>query len=140
MRTSKTVIKPAIGIIGGSGLYHIEGMEKVREVRVRTPYGPPSDALVGGTLSGVRVVFLSRHGRGHRTNPTSINYRANIAAIRQLGVKRVLATNAVGSLRLDLPPGSLAGPWARSNAVMIQLRHVALQSRLHAPAPLFAVQ
>jgi 5'-methylthioadenosine phosphorylase len=110
MRTSKTVIKPAIGIIGGSGLYHIEGMEKVREVRVRTPYGPPSDALVGGTLSGVRVVFLSRHGRGHRTNPTSINYRANIHALKSMGVTHVISISAVGSMKESIHPGDVVLP------------------------------
>ena len=110
MRTSKTVIKPAIGIIGGSGLYHIEGMEKVREVRVRTPYGPPSDALVVGTLSGVRVVFLSRHGRGHRTNPTSINYRANIHALKSMGVTHVISISAVGSMKESIHPGDVVLP------------------------------
>lgn len=69
MTTSKKTVQAAIGIIGGSGLYNIEGLERVREVRVRTPFGVPSDAVVTGVLGGVRVAFLSRHGRGHRINP-----------------------------------------------------------------------
>ena len=111
MRDSKkNAIEPAIGIIGGSGLYHIDGMEKVREVRVRTPYGAPSDALVVGTLGVVPVVFLSRHGRGHRTNPTSINYRANIYALKSMGVTHVISISAVGSMKETIHPGDILLP------------------------------
>src|SRR3984957_9141897 len=80
-----------IGIIGGSGLYEMPGLESTREVRVRTPFGNPSDALVVGTLEGRRVAFLSRHGRGHRILPSEINYRANICAMKMLGVQRIIS-------------------------------------------------
>ncbi len=94
----------AIGIIGGSGLYHMAGLTDSREVRVKTPFGDPSDALVVGTLEGRRVAFLARHGRGHRISPSEINYRANICALKILGVERVISVSAVGSLREDIPP------------------------------------
>src|ERR1700733_4710916 len=93
-----------IGIIGGSGLYSMSGLTDTREVRVRTPFGNPSDAIVIGTLEGRRVAFLARHGRGHRLTPSEINYRANICALKMLGVERVLSVSAVGSLRDDLRP------------------------------------
>jgi 5'-methylthioadenosine phosphorylase len=93
-----------IGIIGGSGLYTMPGLTDTREVRVKTPFGAPSDAIVIGMLEGKRVAFLSRHGRGHRLSPTDINYRANICAMKMLGVDRVISVSAVGSLRDDLPP------------------------------------
>src|SRR6266851_5372963 len=93
-----------IGIIGGSGLYNMQGLEKPREVRVKTPFGNPSDALVVGTLEGKRVAFLSRHARGHRLLPGEINYRANIHAMKQLGVERIISVSAVGSLQEDLKP------------------------------------
>ncbi len=93
-----------IGIIGGSGLYHMEGLTDTREVRVKTPFGDPSDAIVIGTLEGQRVAFLARHGRGHLYSPSDINYRANICAMKMLGVERILSVSAVGSLRDNLPP------------------------------------
>jgi 5'-methylthioadenosine phosphorylase len=93
-----------IGIIGGSGLYHMAGLTETREVRVKTPFGDPSDAIVVGTLEGRRVAFLARHGRGHRISPSEINYRANICAMKMLGVERIISVSAVGSLREDLPP------------------------------------
>jgi 5'-methylthioadenosine phosphorylase len=93
-----------IGIIGGSGLYNMPGLEKPREVRVKTPFGNPSDALAVGTLEGKRVAFLARHARGHRFLPTEINYRANIHAMKQLGVQRIISVSAVGSLQEDLKP------------------------------------
>lgn len=93
-----------IGIIGGSGLYTMAGLEQTRELRVKTPFGDPSDALVVGTLEGKRVAFLSRHARGHRFLPTEINYRANIHAMKQLGVERIISVSAVGSLQEDLKP------------------------------------
>src|SRR5579864_9246516 len=93
-----------IGIIGGSGLYAMPGLERAREVRVKTPFGEPSDALVIGTLEGKRVAFLARHGRGHRFLPTEINYRANVHAMKQLGVERIISVSAVGSLQEDLKP------------------------------------
>src|ERR1700683_4259624 len=93
-----------IGIIGGSGLYNMPGLEKPRELRVKTPFGDPSDALVVGTLEGKRVAFLSRHARGHRLTPTEINYRANIHAMKQLGAERIISVSAVGSLQDELKP------------------------------------
>ena len=93
-----------IGIIGGSGLYSMAGLSDTREVRVKTPFGDPSDAFVTGTLEGRRVVFLARHARGHRLSPSDINYRANIFAMKLLGVARIISVSAVGSLRDDLPP------------------------------------
>ena len=110
MKTSKKAVEPAIGIIGGSGLYNIDGLKKVREMRVRTPFGAPSDALVVGTLDGVRVAFLSRHGRGHRTNPSSINYRANIYALKSVGVTQVISVSAVGSMKESIHPGNVVLP------------------------------
>ena len=93
-----------IGIIGGSGLYHMPGLTETREVRVKTPFGEPSDAVVIGTLEGQRVAFLARHGRGHLYSPSDINYRANVCAMKMLGVERIVSVSAVGSLRDDLPP------------------------------------
>ena len=84
-----------IGIIGGSGLYNMPGLEKPREVRVKTPFGDPSDALVVGMMEGKRVAFLARHARGHRFTPTEINYRANIHAMKQLGAERIISVSAV---------------------------------------------
>jgi 5'-methylthioadenosine phosphorylase len=95
---------PKIGIIGGSGLYSMGGLQNAREVRVKTPFGDPSDAFIVGTLEGARVAFLARHGRGHRFSPSDINYRANICAMKMLGVERIISVSAVGSLRDDLPP------------------------------------
>lgn len=99
-----------IGIIGGSGLYQMEAMTSVSEVRVDTPYGAPSDAIITGTLEGKRVAFLPRHGRGHRLNPSEVPYRANIYALKTLGVQRVVSVNAVGSLRLEMPPMDIVIP------------------------------
>src|ERR1700758_3106187 len=93
-----------IGIIGGSGLYSMPGLERTREWRVKTPFGDPSDALVVGTLEGKRVAFLARHARGHRYLPAEINYRANIHAMKQIGVERIISVSAVGSLQEDLKP------------------------------------
>jgi 5'-methylthioadenosine phosphorylase len=106
-RTAKPAAKKEsvkIAIIGGSGLYHMAGLTDTREVRVNTPFGDPSDAIVVGTLEGHRVAFLSRHGRGHKFSPSDINYRANICALKMLGAERILSVSAVGSLREDLPP------------------------------------
>ncbi len=94
-----------IGIIGGSGLYSMAGLKDTREIRVKTPFGEPSEAIVLGTLEGKRVAFLARHGRGHRILPSEINFRANICAMKQLGVERVISVSAVGSLQEDLRPG-----------------------------------
>ena len=104
-RTLNTVIQPVIGIIGGSGLYDIDGLEDKSWRRVETPWGDPSDELLFGRLAGVRCVFLPRHGRGHPTSPTHLNYRANIDALKRSGVTDVLSLSAVGSLKAELPPG-----------------------------------
>jgi 5'-methylthioadenosine phosphorylase len=94
----------AIGIIGGSGLYSMAGLAVTREIRVKTPFGDPSDAIVAGTLEGRRVAFLARHGRGHRISPSEINFRANIYALKTLGIERIISVSAVGSLREDVAP------------------------------------
>jgi 5'-methylthioadenosine phosphorylase len=96
-----------IGVIGGSGLYEMDGLENVREERVSTPYGEPSDNLIIGTYGGVELVFLPRHGRGHRFNPSEVNYRANIFALKQVGVEWIVSVSAVGSLRGDIAPGHI---------------------------------
>lgn len=101
---SKKAEQVKLGIIGGSGLYHMAGLTDTREVRVKTPFGDPSDALITGSLEGKRVAFLARHGRGHRFSPTEINYRANVCAMKMLGVEKIISVSAVGSLREDLPP------------------------------------
>jgi 5'-methylthioadenosine phosphorylase len=95
-----------LGVIGGSGLYEIDGLEDRRWVEVDTPWGEPSDALLTGTLGGVKLVFLPRHGRGHRLSPTDLNNRANIHALKSLGCTDILSVSAVGSLREDLHPGT----------------------------------
>ncbi|TAJ27155.1 MAG: S-methyl-5'-thioadenosine phosphorylase [Nitrospirae bacterium] len=99
-----------IGIIGGSGLYEMEGLERVREVRPATPFGRPSDALILGTIDGVKVAFLSRHGRGHRITPSEINYRANIYALKSVGVTRIISVSAVGSMKEAVRPGDVLLP------------------------------
>lgn len=99
-----------IAIIGGSGLYEMEGLEQVRELRLATPFGRPSDALVLGTIDGVRVAFLARHGRGHRISPSEINYRANIYALKSVGITRVIAVSAVGSMKEGVKPGEVVLP------------------------------
>ncbi|MGA0540261.1 S-methyl-5'-thioadenosine phosphorylase [Neotabrizicola sp. VNH66] len=94
-----------IGVIGGSGVYQIEGLEDAEWVTVDTPWGPPSDQILTGRLSGVPMAFLPRHGRGHVHTPSSVPYRANIDALKRLGVTDLLAVSAVGSLREDYAPG-----------------------------------
>src|SRR5512135_513923 len=94
----------AVGILGGTGLYEIDGLTDVREVRLSTPFGEPSDPYVLGTLEGKRVAFLSRHGRGHRLLPAEINYRANLYGFKMLGVGRIISVNSVGSLKADIRP------------------------------------
>lgn len=102
--------QPAIGVIGGSGLYDIEGLEGRREIEVETPFGPPSDRLVGGVLGGRQVFFLPRHGRGHRILPHELNHRANIHALRSLNVRWIIAVTAVGSLREQYAPRDILVP------------------------------
>ena len=98
-------IEPVIGLIGGSGLYDIDGLEDREWKRVASPWGEASDELLFGRLDGVRCVFLPRHGRGHRVPPSALNYRANIDVLKRAGVTEILSLSAVGSLNGDLPPG-----------------------------------
>ena len=102
--------EPALGIIGGSGLYEMEGIEDLRWVRVRTPFGDPSDAYGTGRLGDRRVIFLPRHGRGHRITPTEINYRANIYGLKALGARWVISVSAVGSMKEEIHPLDLVIP------------------------------
>jgi len=104
-RRPSTKPHATIGVIGGSGLYAMQGLTNAREVRVKTPFGDPSDAIVVGTLEGKQVAFLARHARGHRILPGEINYRANVYALKLLGVERIISVSAVGSLKEDLRPG-----------------------------------
>src|SRR2546428_830322 len=99
-----------IGIIGGSGLYKMPGLQAAREVRITTPFGRPSDAFVLGKVEGRRVAFLARHGRGHVLSPSELNFRANIYAMKKLGVERIMAVSAVGSLQEDLRPLDMVLP------------------------------
>jgi 5'-methylthioadenosine phosphorylase len=91
--------------MGGSGLYEMDGLSEVHELRVETPYGPPSDAIVSGMLGPVRMLFLPRHGRGHRIPPHAINYRANVAALKMSGATHLVSVSAVGSMREEIRPG-----------------------------------
>src|SRR2546429_176555 len=109
-KSAKSATRATIGIIGGSGLYAMGGLSEAREIRVKTPFGEPSDGIVLGTLEGKRVAFLARHGRGHRILPGEINYRANIYAMKLLGVERIISVSAVGSLKEDLRPGEFLVP------------------------------
>lgn len=98
--------RTVLGVIGGTGLYELPGLESVRREAVETPWGSPSDELVRGTLDGLEMVFLPRHGRGHRIGPSHINYRANIDAMKRLGVTDIVSVSACGSFREELAPGT----------------------------------
>jgi 5'-methylthioadenosine phosphorylase len=99
-----------VGIIGGSGLYQMEALKDVEEVAIKTPFGPPSDAAIVGTLEGVRVAFLARHGRNHSLMPSEIPFRANIYALKQLGVDYIISASAVGSLKEEVKPLDMVVP------------------------------
>ncbi len=99
-----------VGVIGGSGLYQMKGLEEIREVGVSTPFGRPSDVYVKGKLDGTEVIFLPRHGRGHRWLPTEVNFRANIFGMKKLGVERIISVSAVGSLKEEIAPGHVVIP------------------------------
>jgi len=99
-----------IGIIGGSGFYDMDGVGDVRKIKVATPFGKPSDDLITGTLEGKEVVFLARHGKGHSILPSEINYRANIYAMKKLGVDRIISVSACGSLRKEIKPLDIVVP------------------------------
>ncbi|ABA89262.1 methylthioadenosine phosphorylase [Syntrophotalea carbinolica DSM 2380] len=102
--------QPIVGVIGGSGLYDMEGLTDVCEVSLDTPFGAPSDVFVTGVLDGVKMVFLPRHGRGHRLLPSEVPYRANIHGMKQLGVDRIISVSAVGSMREQIVPGHIVIP------------------------------
>src|ERR1051326_411933 len=102
--------KAEIGVIGGSGLYYMPGLDGIREVRVATPFGKPSDNYILGNLEGRTVAFLARHGRGHVLLPSEINFRANIYGMKKLGVERIISLSAVGSLREDFRPMDMVLP------------------------------
>ena len=99
-----------IGVIGGSGLYKMEGLERVEEVRIDTPFGPPSDPFIVGELKGRRIAFLPRHGRGHRVQPSDLNFRANIYGMKKLGVNRIISVSAVGSMKEGIHPKDIVIP------------------------------
>ena len=99
-----------VGVIGGSGLYEIDGISNIREVAPKTPFGDPSDHFVTGTLEGTRVVFLPRHGKGHRISPSAINYRANIYGMKELGVEAIISVSACGSLKEEYKPMDFVVP------------------------------
>ncbi|MCM0022262.1 MAG: S-methyl-5'-thioadenosine phosphorylase, partial [Tagaea sp.] len=100
-----SVPAPKLGIIGGSGVYDIPGLVNTRWKKVETPWGAPSDELLFGELDGQELVFLPRHGRGHKLSPTDLNFRANIDALKRSGVTEIVSVSAVGSLKAELPPG-----------------------------------
>ncbi len=102
--------QPVIGVIGGSGLYEIEGLSEVEEVMLETPFGAPSDAYITGQLAGAKMVFLPRHGRGHRYLPSEVNYRANIYGMKMLGVEQIISVSAVGSMKEEIVPGHIVIP------------------------------
>lgn len=111
-----------VGIIGGSGLYDIDGIEDLEEITLETPFGAPSDAFITGRLEGVRCVFMPRHGRGHLHLPAEVNYRANIWGLKKLGARHVISVSAVGSLKAEIVPGHMIFPdqfidrtWGREN-------------------------
>ena len=109
---TKKIRKPQadVAIIGGSGLYHMEGLTRLKEITVTTPFGRPSDSIILGSFEGLNIAFLARHGRDHRTRPSGINYRANIHALKSLGVYRVFSVSAVGSMKKNIRPGDFVLP------------------------------
>jgi 5'-methylthioadenosine phosphorylase len=106
----RTSPEPAIGVLGGSGLYEMDGVEDIRWVKVKTPFGDPSDAYCTGRFEGRRVIFLPRHGRGHRLTPSELNYRANIFGMKQLGARALVSISAVGSMKEEIHPLDLVVP------------------------------
>ena len=104
------MLKAKIGVIGGTGLYDIEGLKDIEEVNIDTPFGKPSDSIIVGRLGGVGIAFLPRHGKGHRITPTEVPYRANIHALKSLGVEHIIAVCSVGSFKKEIKPGDLLIP------------------------------
>ena len=109
-KSSKNLPEVKIGIIGGSGVYQIDGIKDIREIKIKTPFGEPSDSIIIGTLNGVKVAFLPRHGRGHRILPTEVNSHANIYAMKLLGVEYIIAISACGSLKEEIKPRDFVLP------------------------------
>jgi 5'-methylthioadenosine phosphorylase len=109
-RDENEMKQPVIGVIGGSGLYEIEGLTDVQEIKLETPFGPPSDVYMTGIMNGAKMVFLPRHGRGHRLLPSEVNYRANIYGMKLLGVEQIISVSAVGSMREEIAPGHIVIP------------------------------
>src|SRR4051812_21279487 len=109
---SKKVGSPlaSLAVIGGSGLYAMEELRNRKEVRIKTPFGAPSDAIIIGSLEDQRMAFLPRHGRGHRLNPSEVNFRANIFALKTLGVEQIISVSACGSLKESLAPRDMVFP------------------------------
>jgi len=99
-----------VGVIGGSGLYEMEGLEEVQTISLKTPFGNPSDSFIVGRLEGVKVAFLPRHGKGHRIQPSSLNFRANIYAMKKLGAQWIIGVSAVGSMKESIQPGDMVIP------------------------------
>jgi 5'-methylthioadenosine phosphorylase len=100
-------VQRTLGVIGGSGLYELERLTEVEELKMTTPFGAPSDTIVAGTIGGTRLLFLPRHGRGHRIAPHRINYRANVLALKLAGAEQILSVSAVGSMKEDIHPGDM---------------------------------
>ncbi len=107
MSEHETAGRSTLGVIGGSGLYAIPGVETIREHRVSTPYGDPSDAIIEALVGATRVLFLPRHGRGHRVPPHEVNYRANVFALKMLGAQQIVSASAVGSMKEEIAPGTI---------------------------------
>ncbi len=104
------MVEKIVGVIGGSGLYEMEGLEEVQTISLTTPYGNPSDSFVVGRLEGVKIAFLPRHGKGHRISPSALNFRANIYAMKLLGVQWIIGVSAVGSMKESIHPGDMVIP------------------------------
>lgn len=105
-----TKMKTYLGVIGGSGLYELPGIQNVKEVSIETPFGAASDAIITGEVGGRQVAFLPRHGRGHKLTPSEVNYRANIYALKKMGVSHIVSASAVGSLQEEYAPGTIVIP------------------------------
>lgn len=104
------MVERIVGVIGGSGLYEMEGLEEVKEVSLKTPFGDPSDVFITGRLEGMKIVFLPRHGKGHRIQPSSLNFRGNIMGMKMLGVQWIIGVSAVGSMKENIHPGDMIIP------------------------------
>lgn len=107
MHWGLTVANGVIGIIGGSGLYDMEGLSDKKEISIETPFGSPSDVILQGRIGDITLLFLPRHGKAHRRSPSEVNYRANIYALKKLGAERVISVSAVGSLKEEIKPGDI---------------------------------